>query len=481
MMKQFLLTTVFFLTIFTLQATDGYKIKVKIKGFEKDTIYLGYHYGEKQYLRDTTAKNAQGWFVFEGEKLLEPGMYLIVMPPDNKFFEILVNTDNQEFEVETSYDKPADEMKVKNSQDNQIFYDYLHFIASKRPEAEDLKKKIDEAGEDAAKKEPLEKKLESINDEVKNYQQNLLKKYPASLTGAIIKGTFGLEYPEFKGTEEEINLQKWRYTVDHYFDNIDLRDDRLVRTSFLFQRIDYFVNKLTVQHPDSINRGLDYILEKMDPKGENFKFYLVHFLNTFAKSNIAGMDAVYVHLVKKYYEKGLATWTDEETMKKILDNANTLEPLLIGKIAPNIQMQKQDGTKLSLHDIQSPYTVMFFWDPECGHCKKAAPFMVEFDKKFKSKGVTIFSICTEFTEDVPKCWESIKEKEFTDFINVVDPYHRSKYKTIYDIKSTPQIYILDSKKEILMKKIGAEQLGEVMDQIIKMGEEKKDPNKSSGK
>src|SRR5690606_21425838 len=38
----------------------------------------------------------------------------------------------------------------------------------------------------------------------------------------------------------------------------------------------------------------------------------------------------------------------------------------------------------------------------------------------------------------------------------------------YDIKSTPQIYILDSKKEILMKKIGAEQLGEVMDQIIKM-------------
>ncbi|HMR43047.1 MAG TPA: DUF5106 domain-containing protein, partial [Saprospiraceae bacterium] len=80
MMKQFLLTTVFFLTIFTLQATDGYKIKVKIKGFEKDTIYLGYHYGEKQFLRDTTAKNAQGWFVFEGEKLLEPGMYLIVMP-----------------------------------------------------------------------------------------------------------------------------------------------------------------------------------------------------------------------------------------------------------------------------------------------------------------------------------------------------------------------------------------------------------------
>jgi len=59
---------------------------------------------------------------------------------------------------------------------------------------------------------------------------------------------------------------------------------------------------------------------------------------------------------------------------------------------------------------------------------------------------------------------------------MIDPYYRSRYKQIYNVKSTPVIYILDEKKEILAKRIGADQIGEVMDKIIerdkKLAEEK---------
>jgi hypothetical protein len=49
---------------------------------------------------------------------------------------------------------------------------------------------------------------------------------------------------------------------------------------------------------------------------------------------------------------------------------------------------------------------------------------------------------------------------------------------VYNIKSTPQLYILDRNKEILSKRIGAEQLEEVMDRIIEMREqEQANPNK----
>ena len=46
------------------------------------------------------------------------------------------------------------------------------------------------------------------------------------------------------------------------------------------------------------------------------------------------MDAVYVYLVENYYATGQAAWTEEEQLKKIIDNATTLQPLLVGKIAP---------------------------------------------------------------------------------------------------------------------------------------------------
>jgi thiol-disulfide isomerase/thioredoxin len=125
--------------------------------------------------------------------------------------------------------------------------------------------------------------------------------------------------------------------------------------------------------------------------------------------------------------------------------------------------------------------VLFFWAPDCGHCKKAAPFMIEFAQKYKDKGVKVFAVCTAVAKtieekDGPECWKGVEEKGFTDdlFMNLVDPLLRSKYKTLYDVQSTPQIFILNREHKILMKRIGAEQLvGNVMDEVMKAEEEKK--------
>jgi hypothetical protein len=60
----------------------------------------------------------------------------------------------------------------------------------------------------------------------------------------------------------------------------------------------------------------------------------------------------------------------------------------------------------------------------------------------------------------------IKEKGWTDWINVGDPYMRSKYKLVYDIRSTPQMYLLDEDKRIILKKISAEQFEEEIPRCI---------------
>ena len=52
-------------------------------------------------------------------------------------------------------------------------------------------------------------------------------------------------------------------------------------------------------------------------------------------------------------------------------------------------------------------------------------------------------------------------------LNVFDPTNSSRFYTKYDTRITPRVFILDKDKKILINRIGAEQLGEVMDQIIK--------------
>lgn len=469
----------FILPAFLYSQKVGYQIKVKIDGFQGKEAYLGYYFGDKQYLKDTAYVSANGWYYFEGNEKLEGGMYLVVLPPDNEFFQVLVDDNNQWVSLETKVSDMPGAMKVSGSEDNLLFYEYLNFLSSRRPKADELRKQLEAAKDDEKKKAKLEEKLKALDEEVTAYQKNTMTKNPGTLTAAIIRANLPLEnVPEFTGEQKDLHAFYW--TRNHWFDNIDVSDPRMLRTPFLFQKIDHYINKMTPQHPDSINLAIDKVVEMTRPASETFKFYLIHFLNTYAKSNIVGMDAVYVHIAEKYYKTGQAPWTEEEQLKKIVENADKLEPLLLGKIAPDIQMETQQGQKIWLHDFKSPITVLFFWDPDCGHCKKSMPDMVQFARDYKDKGVAVFSICTKLAtrddtgnitmKEVEECWSTIKERDMDVFFNTVDPYHRSRYKTVYDIRSTPQIYVLDADKKILSKRIGAEQLPEVIDHILKVKE-----------
>ena len=157
---------------------------------------------------------------------------------------------------------------------------------------------------------------------------------------------------------------------------------------------------------------------------------------------------------------------DPEKLLEIIDNASKTEPLLIGKIAPEIliprlnieaTLQLSDtitdehkkfivGEKVSLHNLDSPYKILFIWAPDCGHCKKSMPKMIEFYDSYKDKGVELYAICHQNYKSTPECAEFIKNRpEMLQWINVTDPYFRSRYQSIYNVKSTPQIYVLDDK------------------------------------
>jgi thiol-disulfide isomerase/thioredoxin len=241
--------------------------------------------------------------------------------------------------------------------------------------------------------------------------------------------------------------------------------------------MDTFLVRVVPQHPDSINMELDKMLAKMNydksDSSDIYKYYLTHFLNHYAKSEFVGMDAVYVHLALKYYENAKTSpWLVDSVRAKIVNDARRLDPILIGKTAPNIRLNKQDGSSVALYDIKSPYTIVMIWDPECGHCKKSMPDYEKFYAEWKDKGVEIFSICNRRTE-IEKCWEYIdKEEGRMNWLNLVDPYLQSRYTTLYDVKTTPKVYILNSEKKILSKGVGAEQLDSVMDQLIEMENKK---------
>src|SRR5689334_24209385 len=82
----------------SLFAQDGYEIKVTLKPFKNEYIYLG-HYSGKQYpVVDSVKLNDKSEGVFKGPQLLGGGIYIVVFPARNKFFEMLIDK-QQHFSV----------------------------------------------------------------------------------------------------------------------------------------------------------------------------------------------------------------------------------------------------------------------------------------------------------------------------------------------------------------------------------------------
>jgi thiol-disulfide isomerase/thioredoxin len=449
--------------------SQGYDITFIINDYENDTLIVGYYYGEKQLVKDTVFASKKGEYKFKGEEKLDQGMYLALMKPDNSFVQFLIN-DEQKFQIEFSKNETS-KLKFKNSPENTRFYEYMDFIKNKTSSVSPLKEAYKKAQESkSADTISIQSQMDLIDKDVKAYQNKYITSYPNTYMTNLIKSTFDVDLPKFEGTKEDVDLQRFKYYKKHFFDNTDFDFPHLIRTPFIHNKIDSYIKKLTAQNPDSIIISVDYLIKKLSNNPDAQKYYLSHFLNEYANSKIIGMDKIFVYMVDNYYTKGMAPWVKEDNMKKIVESANNIRGTLIGEIFPNITTYKEDGSPVMLSTVKSPYTLIIFWAPDCGHCKKSMPDILKFSEEFKSKGVTTITVCTKAGDKYKTCWEGVKEKGMEALINTGDEYQR--YRQLVYIPTTPKLFILDEKKEILFKDLPAEELSKVMEEIIKMKEEK---------
>jgi len=473
-MKTKLLFTTIFILFFSLsKATNdkGYNIKVKVNGLKDTILMLGNHFGDKQYVTDTVRIDSKGLAVFSGKEKLNGGIYLAILP-SKKYFEFLV-TDNQEFSLETDTLDFITNMKVKYSKDNILFYDYLKFIDEKGRKMEQLKRIVDRKETPKDSIELAKKTGNEIDGQVKNYKKDFIAKNPKNFLSDIFLASTDPEMPEIPvlANGRKDSTFQFNYFRKHYFDNMNFSNDWLLRTPIFHARIKNYVENLTYQMPDSISKSCIEICDKAKANKEVFKYCVVYFTSTYEKSNIMGMDAVFVDMVEKYYKTNQAFWADSVTMFKIKDRSDKLKPLLLGKTAPNLTLKDTSGVFQTMYNLKNRFTILAFWDPDCSHCKKEIPKLYsEFSGGIKVKDVQVYAICTE-TER--KKWAEFIQKEKLNWINVADIELQNQFRSIYDIHSTPVLYILDKNKKILAKRIPVEKISEFLDRQISIENKRK--------
>ena len=447
---------------------NGYQIIVHIPAMKDTPCYLANYYGDKQYIQDTVRSDASGTVVFEGREQLPGGIYLFVFP-DKRYFEMLVDKE-QYFSMETTWEDPINNMKVKGSKDNDLFYQYLKFAVQLQKTSMETQEKLKMATT-KADTAAVNEQLKANDEKMAIYRNQFMKDYPDLFLTKIFKTMPEPEVPKeipILADGRKDSTFAYRYFKGHYFDNVDFSDSRLLRTPLFAPKIEKYIKQLTPQIPDSINQSAELVVEKAKADSEVFKYVLWWITYTYETSKIMGMDEVFVNMVEKYYMTGQAYWMDSAQLVKIVDRARKIAPNIIGNTAPELALKDTSGKWQILSKVPAKYTILVFYDPDCGHCQKEMPKLKEVYDKWKSKGVEVYAVDIEV--DVPKWKKFIREQQL-NWINVNDANHQSNFRQLYDIYSTPVIYILDDKKVIKAKRIGADQIDEFLNHLegVKVG------------
>ena len=496
-MKKLIFLLVVLFSINSAKAQNAYDIKINLKNCKDTLAYLTFYQFDKNMIVDTCTTIKNGKIVFNGKKKLSKGIYSLVGQGKIIYFDFFVDDENQNLDISSeSVTNYKEMLQCSNSKIQNDFFDYIKYFEVQRRDFEsNLLKTKGLSKKDST--DFMSTKQKAINENIENFEKSFILKNK----GTFISDALNLKIEKYlkdipkasNGRPDSIAV--YDYYKKHYWDGVDFKEDGLARTPFFHGRLSRYFDGVVIRNPDSVAVEIDRIMNQAVDGSIMYKLLLAHFVNKYETSKIMGYDKVFVYIVDKYFKTGKAKdiYNDDNIVNNIINRANILRPLLLEAVAPDLPMipieshdkiakmgfesakTSEEMTKifyanapeieksfLRLHSIKAKYTLLVFWDVDCSHCQTEIPKLAEVYNELKktNKNVKVVSVYT--MHDGEKFLKYTLEKGLNDWINVYDGVYINNLVNKYDIYSTPVIYILDKNKIIKAKRVGIDQIKNVL-------------------
>ena len=176
-----------------------------------------------------------------------------------------------------------------------------------------------------------------------------------------------------------------------------------------------------------------------------------------------GMDRLILTLARDYYLAGLAPWADSTLLANLDREVRKIQHNQIGDIAPNLIMETLDGRRIRLHDLPQDYILLYFYEPNCGHCRRETPLLYrELFQRFRENN--FFEVVAFYSHIDREEWENfINEHSLHTWTNAWDPQRRSNFWYFYDTSVTPSLYLINRERRIIAKKVDITTLGKILE------------------
>ena len=461
MKKVFL--TIFFYAMIVAYATSqkNANISIKLAGLTDKECIFAYYLGTKQYVKDTLSIHKETVSI-KMDAPLEAGMYCLVSTGGDLIMDFFVDKHEQQFTITSSLKNLARDMKVKNSENNALFYQWVSFVSQNKRTADSLGKIIDDLYEQEKQQEAevFIEKFHDLDRQAAAKRKDFEEKSHL-LVSRFMKAQQEVEIPLYRADGTEMtNAERFYYVKNHYFDNMKLDDADLLRTPIYGKKLEFYFNRFMTPRADSVIKYSDMLIEQAKGSFDTYKYVIWQACYYAETAKEMGVENAFVHIIDKYYAPNDSLLIPDHR-SRLMKRADEMRHSLIGAKAPNMMIQDSAFQLKELYKVKADFVIIYFFDPDCSHCKTETDSLLMFyHQERENLNFDIFAVCNDTS--MMKMKKYIQDKNIPWTV-VNGPRTATKhYSDLYDVPSMPTMYMIDKNRIVIAKRLAAWQMIDMM-------------------
>ncbi|PID94079.1 MAG: hypothetical protein CSA95_04805 [Bacteroidetes bacterium] len=426
----------------------------EITNFTGDQLVVLSLYGDNVEVLDTIEVQ-KGSFSYDPGVAVSHG--IIRFSAGKKHYVDLIHDGNPVLFTTDYYDLVVG-MRIEKSEENRAWYHYRKSMESFERRLSVLGNALAYYPDDDPFYAVLQDEYLTILESKEHFVKELLQGSTASWAGFLSKSEL------LPLLSENLNPKEQRaWMRDHFFDNIDFHDERILYSDIIPAKIPAYL-KLYANRTLSREalekeyiKGVDHIMEFAGGKNDEVEEMVI---NTLVKGfQQLDFQEVLTHIVNAYVLKSSCV---DEARKAVLEQRiEGFDKMAVGKTIPPFSISTTTGETLT-NACTASYRLVMFWASWCPHCLEEMPSIIESLNRVDRERIEVILVSVD---EVKSEWENAMKghpqwwKESCD----LKGWNGTMANDFY-IYATPTMLLLDKEGKILSKPLNVKQLSLALQQ-----------------
>ena len=250
--------------------------------------------------------------------------------------------------------------------------------------------------------------------------------------------------------------QRAAYYVKHYWDGYSLADTAFIHSDETEQLFSDFISALEYVNPEESSTALKRMMFRMEEDSTAYsRFCFLSEKYLYEPNSPMRNEEYFIPVLEQMNDSKRLTEYEKIRPADQLEQAHKNRP---GMTATDFSYVTPGGKTAKLSQLKSDYILLFFYDPDCTSCQEFERVLSEmpFFLDIQEKG--ILRVLAIYPDEDENEWLLKSSKMPQGWIVGWNKQGDIRSKTLYEIRATPTLFLLDKQKKVILKDATLDQI-----------------------